>query len=122
MPNAIVPHWAGSALGDVKSIQLLYRIRTEPGRQASAPARTRLAPVLPGVLGMPSLSTVRSPSPFPLVPTVLSNRREWAQPVVVVTKAGALLRCAWTSEGAGEVGLPAGSITPLLLASCDFSH
>jgi len=39
-----------------------------------------------------------------------------------VKKAGALLRRAWTSEGAGEVGPPAGTITPLLLASCDFSH
>src|SRR5258707_15243273 len=112
MPNAIVPHWAGSALGDVKSIQLLYRIRTEPGRQASAPARTRLAPVLPGVLGMPSLSTVRSPSPFPLVPTVLSNRRGGGQPFAVLTKAGAPRRGAGASERGGEIGLPAGSIHP----------
>src|SRR5260221_9938213 len=105
MPNAIVPHWAGSALGDVKSIQLLYRIRTEPGRQASAPARTRLAPVLPGVLGMPSLSTVRSPSPFPLVPTVLSNRRGGANPFGRVEKASELLAAAGAPEGGWQVRL-----------------
>src|SRR5260221_10005131 len=99
MPHAMFPHWAGSAPRDVKSTQLLYRIRTEPGRQASAPARTRLAPVLPGVLGMPSPSTVRSPSPFPLVPTVLSNRREWGQAFVGLTKAGGLLRGGGSSEG-----------------------
>src|SRR5690242_19474775 len=114
MHNAIVPHWAGSALGglrtarcEVHSAALSNRDRT--GKASRCPRKdTARSGTARGAWHALPPSTVRSPSS--LVPTVLSNRREWAQPVVVVKKAGALLRRAWTSVGAGEVGPPAGTI------------